>query len=112
MGLIWDFFVIITITLLILGLMLQGLLPLQFGAIALVLLIAFRAIGRGRGGSLSRAVRTVFTIGLPITALLIFVTTYGQGDPKQMMAIIGGLGALFIVLFGLYIMVRALFPRA
>ena len=109
MGWIWDFLVLLTITLLILRLILQGLIPLRFGVIVMILLVVLRAVGRGRGGRLSRIIRAMFAVGLPITALLTFAIAQSQGDLNQTMTIIGGLGALLIALFGFYIMVRALF---
>jgi len=111
MSWIWDSILLLTVVLFILGLILRGLISTQFGALALLLLVIFRAIGRGRGGHLSRLVRMVFTLGIPITSLLIFAVAHGQGDPEQIVAIIAGLGALLLALLGFYIMVRGLFAR-
>jgi len=109
MDVIWDFFVIVSLAALVLGLVFREELPPEFGAVALALLVILRAFGRARGGGLSRAVRTTFTIGLPLTALLLFITSQGQGDPEKMVLIAGSVGALLLMLLALYIMIRGLF---
>jgi len=112
MGWIWDLFFIMTITVLLLNLILRQLIPTRFGTLILLLLVLFRALGRGRGGLLGRLIRRTFALGIPLTSLLIFAVVYSQGDPDQMITIIGELGVLLIALFGIYIMVRGLFARS
>jgi len=109
MGVIWDFFVIVSLAALVLGPVFRGELPPEVGAVALGLLVILRALGRARGGWLNRAVRTTFAIGLPLTALLLFITSQGQGDPEKIMLIAGSVGALLLMLLALYIMIRGLF---
>lgn len=108
-GLFWDLLVVISVTMLLLGPMARGEISPELGAMALALLVASRAIARGRGGWLGRAVRTTFTVGIPLTALLLFVASQGQGDPEKMMLIAGSVGAVLLMLLALYIMIRGLF---
>jgi|GEM_PF-3641932 len=109
MGVIWDFFVIVSLAALVLGPVFRGELPPEFGAVALGLLVILRALGRARGGWLNRAVRTTFAIGIPLTALLLFITTQGQGELEKMVPIVVGVGTILLALLGLYIMIRGLF---
>lgn len=108
-GWFWDFLVIIAVTIFILGLIAQGLVPLQLGAFAIIALLVLRAVGRGLSGGVGRAVRKTFTIALPIVAVLMFAIAYSGGEMKPMIAILSALGALFITLLGIYIMIRGLF---
>lgn len=108
-GWFWDLLFIIAVTTFILGLIVQGLVSVQFGTLVIIILLVLRALGRGLGGGIGRVVRKTFTIALPIVAVVMFAITYSGGEMKGMVAILTALGALFIALLGLYIMIRGLF---
>ena len=109
MEVIWDFFVIVSLAALVLGPVFRGELPPEVGAVALGLLVILRALGRARGGWLNRAVRTTFTIGVPLTALFLLIASQGQGELEKMVPIAVALGAVLLILLVLYIMIRGLF---
>jgi len=53
--------------------------------------------------------RLAFRFGLPVAALAGLVATYGGGDPREEAEVLTGILALWVVLFGFYIMFRGLF---
>jgi len=108
-GWFWDLLVMVAVVLLLLRPTIQGVISPELAALFLALLVTFRAIGRAVGKGLGRAVRLAFTVGLPLTSLLIFAVSYSQGNPREATAILGALGALILMLLGLYIMFRGLF---
>lgn len=110
-GLFWDILAIVSVTLLVLGLAAQGLVPTWLAALAIAGLAMLRALGRGRGGGLGRLVRRTFAIALVLTSLGIFLVSYGQGDPAAMRDLLLVLGVLAVVVFGLYVMVRGISSR-
>lgn len=110
MRILWDFLLIISIGVWILGLSAQGYLPPQYSALFLISLVFFIAMIKV-GGSLGRLIRWIFKISLPIVSLLIFVTVYGQGNLTQMRDVLMALLGLFIVLLGFYVMVSGLFIK-
>lgn len=97
---------IITVTLLLLRPAAQGAISPSLVAVFLMLLVAFRAMGRGMGKGISRAVRLAFTVGLPFASLLMFALSVSQGNLKNTATILGALGALILSLMGIYIMFR------
>jgi len=108
MGWIWDLVFIASIIGFLVGPILKGTIPLPLGVAALLLLVFFRALGRSRGGNLGRAIRTTFTVSVPVAGLAYLVVTQGQGDSTEMAAIAGGIAVLSIVVFGFYLMVRGM----
>ena len=110
MRLLWDFLLIISIAVWVLGLALYGYLSTQHAALVLFLLVLFIAMIK-IGGSLGRLIRKLFRILLPIATLVVFVTVQGQGNWNQIRAIFALLLPLFIALFGIYIMFHGLFGR-
>lgn len=108
-GLFWDFLGIISVTVFILGLTVQGFIPPQLATFAMLGLLILRALGRGLGGGVGRTVRRTFGIALPIMVVLMFAIAYGGGEMGPMMAILSSLATLLMALLGIYIMIRGLF---
>jgi hypothetical protein len=108
-GWFWDWLFIITLTVFILKLILQGDVPLEFGTLAIIALVAIRALGRGLGGGIGQVVRKTFTIALPIVTAVTIAITYSKGEITHMVALLVVLGALSLMLLALYIMIRGLF---
>ena len=111
MGCLWDIIAIAGIMVWVVGLYLQGYVPLWFCGVALVGLVIIRAFGRERGGSLSRLVRFLFTIALPVASIMIFAIIYGGGNTKDIFFILSEMLVLLGMLAGIYIMFRGLFSK-
>jgi len=110
MRIFWDFLLIISIGIWILGLTAQGYLPPQYTALFLVGLVFFIAMIKV-GGSIGRRIRWLFRISLPIASLLVFGIVYGRGNLEQISGILMNLLVLFVMLFGFYVMFSGLFRR-
>ncbi len=110
MRIFWDFLLIISIGIWIIGLAAQGYLPPQYSALFLVGLVFFIAMIKAKG-SIGRLIRFLFRVSLPIASLLTFVIVFGEGNLKETSSILIHLFGLLIVLFGLYIMFSGLFRR-
>jgi len=103
MRFLWDFIILLSILVWLIGLASQGVIPLKMVALALIGFVFFRALGRAQGGMLSRLIRMLFKIGIPLTSLLVFAVLHGKGDVRDVAGILGVLGALFIILVGFYV---------
>jgi hypothetical protein len=101
-GLFFQVLLIALVVLWVASLGWEGALETEWVGAALVGLVVLSALGKAAG---FRGVRLVFRVFLPLATLATFVIWQGQGDPKQMIAILGPLLALIIALFGLYIIV-------
>ena len=110
MRVLWDFLLIVSIGVWILGLTADGHLSPRQAVLFLIGLVFFIAMIK-RGGSLGRLIRWVFSFSLPIFFLLTFVTVYGKGDFRQMGDLLASSMVLFVMLFGFYVMFGGLFRR-
>lgn len=110
-GCLGDVLAIISVILLVLGLGVQGAVSPEVVGVFLLVLIAFRAIGRALGEGIGRAVRYAFTIGLPLASLFMFAVAYSQGNLKDLVGILSALGALVLTWLGIYIIFRGLSSR-
>jgi len=111
MGCLWDIIVVAGIMVWVAGLYLQGYVPLWFLGAALVGLVVIRAFGRERGGNLSRLVRFLFIIALPVASIMTFAIIYGGGSTKDSFFILSQMLVLLAMLAGIYIMFRGLFSK-
>jgi len=110
-GWLWDFLFIIVISTVAVSLIIQGFIPLELGVVLMLALIVFRTIGRILGGGIGRTIRATFTVALPILSVLILAVTYSGGELQPMAGILMSMGTLFMVLFGIYIMIRGPFSK-
>jgi len=108
MRIFWDFLLIISIGIWILGLTAQGYLPPQYTALFLVGLVFFIAMIKV-GGNIGRLIRFLFRVSLPIASLLTFVVVFGKGNMSEMGGILINLFGLLVVLLGFYVMFSGLF---
>jgi len=107
-GCFFDLLLILSLTVWIIGAVMVGRISGEHAALALLGLVALIAVSRGLGSSL---IRLTFRIAVPVASVAALVLWSGSGDPRSTTAILGTLGALVLVLFGLYVMVRGLFSR-
>lgn len=107
-GLFFDIFTILTITIWLLGFTLSGYLSSEQTALFLfgfvVLLAVSRALKVGLG-------RLIFRVGLPIASLLAFAVTYGQGQMDQVMRILAFVFTILLMLLGFYAMIVGPFRK-
>ena len=108
MRFLYDLLLIITISVWILGLAAQGALRPQVAGLFLVALVFFVAAKKASGG-LSRLIRSVFRIALPICALLTFAILYSGGSLSRMTTLLSSVLVLLVILVGFYVMFRGLF---
>lgn len=101
-----DLLSVLTMTVLVLSLAAQGLIPVGLAAGALLGLVALWAIGRGTGGGIGHMVRKTLGIALPLTSLAVLLVVHSQGDPTAMKSLLASIGALVLALFGVYVMFR------
>jgi hypothetical protein len=109
---LWDFIVILTVIAWVVALFVQGYISPSLAVLVLLLTPIFLGLGRGFGGNVSRTVRFLFRIGLPIASLAtLIVILSGGGGFKELGRIMGNIFALFLVLAGFYFMFYGLFSR-
>jgi hypothetical protein len=108
---LWDFIVILTVITWIVALFVQGYIPPSLVILVLLLTPTILALGRGFGGSVSRTVRLLFRIGLPIASLATLIVILSGGGFKELGGIMGNIFALFLVLASFYFMFYGLFSR-
>ena len=105
-GYFFDFLFIVTLAIWIVGLSVAGRLSQGGAAFALFALVLL--VGAARAAKIG-IVRLVFRIAVPVASVAAFVVWYGEGDPRAMGALLGAIGTLVVVLFGLYLMIRGVF---
>jgi len=101
-----PFFAIVGWTATLLGLFTKGYVSGQTTSIALLGLVVLAAIASKLRMSMARA---ALTVGLPCVGIATLVIRESAGDPQVMAVLAGSLAALFMALFGLYIIVRSWF---
>lgn len=89
----------------LLKLILQGVISIDHGAVAMVLFAALLPIIR-RTGLLKR----LFRVGITIAGIVIMIIWYGEGDKEKMTEVAIGFLALVVAMFGIYILVRGILP--
>jgi len=107
-GLLFDLLVIVTLVSWIVGLTAQGLLAPQAAGAALLGLVVLMAIARTAKIGM---VRLVFRLALPLGSLATLLVWYGRGDVRATTALLGAVGGLVVVLFGIYVIFRGALPR-
>lgn len=107
----WDALFLVSGGLFVLGAATKGFISIGAAVVILLALVLFRVVARSKPLGVGRAVRWAFAVGLPLASLAMFATTLGEGDPAKTAALAGELLALFLVLFGVYVMLRGLFTR-
>jgi len=108
MRIIWDFLLIMSITVWILGLAAQLNFPAHYVALFLIGLTFFIAM-INIGGDIGRCIRTLFRTAIPICALVVFLVVFGRGYFKEICNLFFYLLQLLIMLFGYYIMFGGFF---
>ncbi|MEI6554596.1 MAG: hypothetical protein WCL70_03325 [Paludibacter sp.] len=78
----------------------NGIISAQTAALIMVGVVIFVAIGR-----------SISKIGLTVIAFFLFVLYYSNGDKAMFSQLVTQLLTLFVVLIGIYIMIRGLFKR-
>jgi hypothetical protein len=98
---VFAFFTILGAIPVLLRLVFNGVISLQFAGIVIGVLLLSLAMG-------NRILRVV----LPIFAVAILATEYTKGDPSQFAGALTMLVALAMALYGIYLMLSGLFrPR-
>jgi hypothetical protein len=110
-GILWDILFLVSVSVFVVGAVLKGYIPTGLAIYVLLAFLLFRVLGRAMGGGMNRAIRWAFHVGLPLASLAMFAVTFGNGDPRQVTAVLTGMGSLVLVLFGLYVMLRGPFTR-
>jgi hypothetical protein len=108
-GCLWDLVVMASALAWLVALYLQGLVSIPFAAFALIIIAVLLALGRGLGGNVGRLTRFWFRIGIPGASFLTLAITLTGGYLKDTLKVLGGFGALMIVLGGLYVMIFGAF---
>jgi hypothetical protein len=108
---LWDFIVILTVIAWVVALFVQGYISPSLAVLVLLLTPIILALGRGFGGNVSRTVRFLFRIGLPIASLATLIVILSGGGFRELGRIMGNIFALFLVLAGFYFMFYGLFLR-
>ena len=106
MGTLYDLFLILSIALGGLQLGLKGYLTVGQVVTFFVLGTIFVALSRVFR---SRWSKFLFRVFVSISSLLVFGLSYGKGDPKEVVGIIGSVLVLVLMLFGVYVMFRGPF---
>ncbi len=103
-----NFFIILSLVALLVGLAAHGLMSPDQAAGALVVLAILLAIGRAMGTGLAG---TVFRVGIPVLSIIALALYYGGGGREAAVNIVAQLCALGLVVFGIYLMVSGPFRR-
>jgi hypothetical protein len=98
----WDVLVIISLMALVIKAALDGLISPEWAAIALVVLVIGVALG-GSGVETGGPVRSVLRIALPVTSLAMLIVAYGPWPRQTSIRLASGLGAILVMLFGIYL---------
>jgi 4-amino-4-deoxy-L-arabinose transferase-like glycosyltransferase len=103
-----NFFIILSLVALLVGLAAHGLMSPDQAAGALVVLAILLAIGRAMGTGLAG---TVLRVGIPILSIIALALYYGGGSREAAVNIVAQLCTLGLVVFGIYLMVFGPFRR-
>lgn len=97
---IFDTLFIVTVTVFVLGLVLQGYLAPGIGLAAAIALVAVRALARRMR---VRVARLTFSLALPAAGLIVLVGLHGDTAAARM-ALIKAVLAMMLILFAFYYM--------
>ena len=108
MGTLYDFLLILSIALGGIQLGLKGYLSIGQVVTFFILGTIFVALSRVFR---SRWSKFLFRVFISIASLLVFALSYGKGDSKEFVGIIGVVLVLVLMLFGVYVMIRGPFRK-
>jgi hypothetical protein len=98
---IFDTLFIVTVTVFVLGLVLQGYLAPGIGLAAAIALVAVRALARRMR---VRVARLAFALGLPAAGLIVLVGLHGGDTAAGRSALIKAVLAMMLILFAFHYM--------
>jgi hypothetical protein len=107
-GCFFDALILLTITIWLLQLTIEGYLTIEQTALLLSGMVIVIAISRALG---IRLRRLLLRIGLPVAALLVFAIKYGEGHRRETIFIFGEILVLLLVLIGIYITIVGPFRK-
>lgn len=103
-----NFFIILSLVALMVGLAARGLMSPEQAAEALFVLAILLAIGRAMGTGLAG---TVLRAGIPVLSILGLALYYGAGSREAVVNILAQLCTLGVMVFGIYVMVSGPFRK-
>jgi hypothetical protein len=103
-----NFFIILSLVALLVGLTAHGLMSPTQAAETLVVLAILLAIGRAMGTGLAG---TLLRVGLPVLSIIALALYYGGGSQQAAISIVAQLCTLGLMVFGIYVMVSGPFRK-